>query len=120
MKLQTSFSLLNWAVFQFHKQENIKGFSNHYWNGITTLEWAKVAEEIIKLDLEHAVFVQPTIETLSKYELLNLIKEVFTPGSTSIIEKVEGDKFQNKSLKPNAQVNPIKVQLEELKEWLFA
>lgn len=116
----TSFSLLNWAVFQFHKQENIKGFSNHYWNGITTLEWAKVAEEIIKLDLEHAVFVQPTIETLSKYELLNLIKEVFTPGSTSIIEKVESDKFQNKSLKPNAQVNPIKVQLEELKEWLFA
>ena len=115
----THFSLLNWAVFQFHLQENIKGFSNHYWNGITTLEWAKIAEGIINLELEDAVFLQPTIETISKYELLTLIKEVFIPNSTSIIEKVESDKFQNKSLKSNSQVNPIKVQLEELKEWLL-
>lgn len=113
----TNFSLLNWAVSQFEKEEDIKGFSNHYWNGITTLEWAKAAEEIIKLDLSEAMFIQPTVDTLSKYELLVEIKARFAPASKSTISSVEGDKFQNKSLKSNASVNSLTRQLIELKEW---
>jgi hypothetical protein len=49
--------------------------------------------------------------------LLGLIKEVFTPDSKTLISAVESEKFQNKSLAPNAQVNSIKDQLVELKEW---
>jgi dTDP-4-dehydrorhamnose reductase len=114
---KTDFSLLNWAVTQFNNDANISGFTNHYWNGITTLEWAKVAEALVNLDMEEAAFIQPTIKTLSKYELLGLIKEVFTPDSKTLISAVESEKFQNKSLAPNAQVNSIKDQLVELKEW---
>lgn len=114
---KTNFSLLNWAVTQFNNDANISGFTNHYWNGITTLEWAKVAEALINMDLEEAAFVQPTIETLSKYDLLLMIKEVFTPNSETIISAVASEKFQNKSLAPNAQVNSIRDQLVELKEW---
>jgi dTDP-4-dehydrorhamnose reductase len=113
----TSFSLLNWALSQFEQDKDIKGFTNHYWNGITTLEWAKVAEEIINLDLSEAMFIQPTVDTLSKYDLLVLIKSRFAANSKSVIEPVESDKFQNKSLKANAEVNSINRQLIELKEW---
>jgi dTDP-4-dehydrorhamnose reductase len=113
----TNFSLLNWAVSQFNQELNIRGFTNHYWNGITTLEWAKVAEEIIKIHSDEAIFVQPTIKTLSKHDLLVLIKSEFSLNSKSIIDPVEGDNFQNKSLAPNIEVSSLSQQLTELKEW---
>ena len=108
-------SLVEWV--KSSANTTINGFTNHYWNGITTLEWAKVAEALINLDMEEAAFIQPTIKTLSKYEVLGLIKEVFTPDSKTVISAVESEKFQNKSLASNAQVNSIKDQLVELKEW---
>jgi len=115
----TSFSLLNWACSKFKNNEDINGFDNHYWNGITTLEWAKVCLRAIDGDLINKKFIQPGIEKISKYDLLNHIKNEFYRDSKSIIKKISHDKSQNKSLQPNLQVPPIEVMLSELKNWDF-
>jgi dTDP-4-dehydrorhamnose reductase len=75
-------SLLEWFLGQ---KENsvLKGFTHHYWNGITTLQFAKVCEkiisqnifsEMIKIQHTHHVVINNTV---TKYELLNIFKTIF-------------------------------------------
>ncbi len=113
----TSFSLLNWACSNFENNNDINGFNNHYWNGITTLEWAKIALRMIHGDLKDESFIQPTIKTLSKYDLLNHIKNEFNPDSTSHINSISHEKSQNKSLSTTLVVPTIEKMLSELREW---
>ena len=44
-ELYNKVSLMEWF---FKQSENANGYVNHYWNGITTLEWAKQSYNIIK------------------------------------------------------------------------
>lgn len=68
------------SLFEFVRktdQNPIKGFINHQWNGITTLQFAKVCHKIIRDDLwvddlRH-VFSLP----MSKYQLVSTINKVF-------------------------------------------
>jgi dTDP-4-dehydrorhamnose reductase len=113
----TSFSLLNWACSNFENNNDVNGFDNHYWNGITTLEWSKIALRMIDGDLKNESFIQPTIKTVSKYDLLNYIKNVFNPDSMSHINKITHEKSQNKSLATTLVVPTIEEMLSELKEW---
>lgn len=69
-------SLLEWIKSQEGKEVN--GFTNHYWNGITTEQYAKVCEYIIRnglwsVGLAH-VF---SPNSVSKYQLLNIVNEKF-------------------------------------------
>ena len=69
-------SLLEWAKSQRGKQAN--GFTNHYWNGVTTIYLAEIIENIIKNNLyEKDIFHIFSPEIVSKYELLNLINEIY-------------------------------------------
>jgi dTDP-4-dehydrorhamnose reductase len=40
-------SLISWV--QDQREEEINGFTNHLWNGITTLQYAKICEKIINI-----------------------------------------------------------------------
>ncbi len=63
-------SLLNWFLGQSANSE-INGFTNHYWNGVTTLHFAKICKAIMEdeLQLPHVQHLLPK-DILSKYELL--------------------------------------------------
>ena len=70
-------SLLNW--FLRTDESVVNGFTDHEWNGITTLNFAKIVLGITKneqtqIKLQHLV---PS-DKVNKYELLNLFKEYFT------------------------------------------
>jgi len=70
-------SLLDW----FLRQQNgatVDGFTNHLWNGITTLHFAKVCYGIISsnLPLPHIQHVIPTGKT-TKFDLLQLLAKYF-------------------------------------------
>jgi dTDP-4-dehydrorhamnose reductase len=69
-------SLLEWVKSK--RKETVKGFTNHFWNGITCLQFAKVCENIIDEDLfwsgvKH-VF---SPDSFTKKELVELISEVY-------------------------------------------
>ncbi len=79
-------SLIEWAKSQSNK--TINGYSNHLWNGITCLELSKLIDNMIKTKnfwpgVKH-IF---SPKTVSKYELLNIINEIY--NLNIIINKIE-------------------------------
>ena len=68
-------SLLSWFLSQ-KKNAIINGYSNHYWNGITTLHFAKLCHAIIKRsnDIPNLLHFIPA-NNISKYELLKIIAD---------------------------------------------
>ncbi len=69
-------SLLEWARSQAGKSVN--GFTNHRWNGVTTVYLAEIIDRIIDEGLyERGIFHIHTRESLDKFELLSLIDEVY-------------------------------------------
>jgi dTDP-4-dehydrorhamnose reductase len=68
--------LLAWALGQ-HGQA-IPGFVNHRWNGVTTVALARGVIRILADDLyDPGVFHLHASDSVSKYELLDTIREVF-------------------------------------------
>lgn len=68
------YNLLCWALSQSH----INGFTNHVWNGVTTLELARMVDLIITKSLYAEGTRHIFSDDCNKYELLKLICEVFT------------------------------------------
>lgn len=68
-------SLLEWVKSQNGK--TIKGFDNHFWNGVTCLQLAKIIHQIISLNLYwNGVRHIYSPRSISKYELIEqIIKE---------------------------------------------
>jgi len=69
-------SLLEWIIS--NKNNTINGYTNHYWNGITCYQFAKIVKEIIEKKLywkgvKH--IFSPDI--VSKYELSHLINNIY-------------------------------------------
>lgn len=74
-ELKTKYGLLE---FVRHAPPPLRGFTNHWWNGITTRQFAVVCEQIIKTDawtpsLSH-IF---SPRDVSKYELVKVIGKVY-------------------------------------------
>jgi dTDP-4-dehydrorhamnose reductase len=109
IELNSADSLLCW----FLKQTNANGYTQAKWNGITTLEWAKQCKNIIENThiLEHTIF---GTECVSKFELLNLIKDVFQHDIE--ITPIDGI-GKDKCLVADIKLVDIKQQLVELKEF---
>ena len=96
-ELKPARSLLEWLRGQGPKAE-VKGFDNHWWNGITTLAFAKLCYGIIKSDIP-LPFMQHIIpaDFVSKYELLNEIASAY--GRDDIkIEKADAPSCVDRTL----------------------
>jgi dTDP-4-dehydrorhamnose reductase len=106
------FSLLNWFLNSAEQGSEVKGFTNHFWNGITTLEWARIAARIISGEYTGNLF-QIASEKASKYELLKKMAAVFRPGYN--IKEATHPKYQNKCLESSFDLRDQKKMLEELK-----
>jgi len=70
------FSLMNW--FLKNKEKEVSGFQNHMWNGVTTLNFSKVVEGMIK-NHNFSFKTQHLIpkNTISKAQLLEELKKHF-------------------------------------------
>jgi len=106
-------SLLEWFL---NSENEVKGYTKTMWSGITTLEWAKQCLNLIKNweSYNKETIIEGTC--LSKYNLLNLIKEIFNK-EINIIPDNGVD--INKCLKGNIKVSDIKIQLQELKNYYY-
>lgn len=106
--------LMGWFLRQ---DGEVTGYVNHLWNGITTLEWAKVCFEIISGSDRHSrAIVQPGVEpAVSKYELLALISRVWEKEIS--IKPVNAPEAIDRTLVPTLLRPALSEQLAEMKRW---
>lgn len=107
-------SLLDWFL-NISEDEVLNGYINYYWNGITTLQWAKIAEEIIINWENTSTLIQVGSEGISKCELLRIMGTVY--NKKNIINDFEMNVPLNKMLISDYNLPTIKEQLIELKKF---
>ena len=109
-ELSSKASLLEW----FLSQENeVDGYSKAIWSGNTTLEWAKHCYNLISDWDKYKLQTTLQGETISKYDLLKNISNVW--GKKIKINKVQ--KRIDRSLIGDIKTSNIKTQLIELKNF---
>jgi len=104
--------LLEW--FLTLKEMSVVGYGEWYWNGITTLQWAKVCYNICRNWEEYSYLTIPYTECISKYKLLQIINDVY---KKEIIINKSNFPQANKCLKGNLPTPTIKEQLLELQSF---
>jgi dTDP-4-dehydrorhamnose reductase len=122
-ELKNKKSLLEWVKSNDSKAgKEIKGYTNHYWNGVTCLQLAKIINYIIDNNLywngiKH--FFSPT--SVSKYELIELIILIY---KLNIKVNKCTSTYTNKTLntiKPHElddyKIPELKDQISELKHF---
>jgi dTDP-4-dehydrorhamnose reductase len=107
----TSFGLMEWFL---SKNGIVTGYTDHYWNGLTTLELSKIILNIIDQNkftkgIQH-LYSQNTV---SKFDLLNMISKNIH-SECNIIPIENGIKFYTLSSIINNSTITIDQQLTEL------
>jgi dTDP-4-dehydrorhamnose reductase len=83
-------SLLEWVRNQ-PKNAEILGYTDHYWNGITSMHFAKIARGIIENDLfEAGVFHVLPQDSATKCELVTLIAKHLGRSDIKVIPTETG------------------------------
>ena len=91
----TGTGLFQWIVT--NPQQELQGWDNAWWNGITTLELAKCIEKYMSSPTITGVYhVVNNENKISKYDLVSKINEVYQLGKT--ILRTQGPKPVNKIL----------------------
>jgi dTDP-4-dehydrorhamnose reductase len=112
-------SLVEWV--KSNKDKEIKGYTNHFWNGITCLQFIKVCESIIEnknywKDVKH-VF-SPT--SVTKYELVSMISDIYDLNIKIIPHETEikCDRTLSSSRDDiKISIPELKQQIEEMKKY---
>lgn len=106
--------LMSWFLQQ---QGPVRGFVNHVWNGITTLEWSKVCLELMQgqQPWQTPLWQVGVWPPVSKYELLQMIGSSWDHKVP--IEAVHAPSGVDRSLKPTWLRCTLPEQLLELKQW---
>jgi dTDP-4-dehydrorhamnose reductase len=111
--------LFDWFFFN---KFSVKGYTNVYWSGVTTLQLAKVIFNAIEFNISGLINVSNNI-ALSKYDLLKIIDSVFFDSKRIIIS--DNLLKTNKSLIPSSYQYNITIpgyseMIFELKEWIYS
>jgi len=110
-------SLVAWVKSMAGK--DAKGFLNHFWNGVTTKQYAKVCEHIIREDLyEIGLFHVFSPQTVNKHELLQLINDKYALNinisAVSVDQPVDRTLSTIKDLNGVLRVPSLVEQIEEM------
>jgi dTDP-4-dehydrorhamnose reductase len=113
-ELGTGWGLMGWF---FRQSGEVNGYTNHLWNGITTLEWAEVAWEIAngRLVTEGPLIQAGTWPPLSKCDVLQLIAKAW--GRSVTIRPTEAKDAVNRTLVPTLKRPDLEQQLNKLRAW---
>jgi len=111
-------SLIEWV--KSNKNNNVNGYVNHFWNGITCLQYAKICEDIIVNNkywkgIKHI----HSVETVSKFELVNMISDIY--GLNIKVNKFSTEDKCDRSLSSiydnNFNISPLYEQIVEQKDF---
>lgn len=98
-------SLMDWFLGQ-EQNSSVNGYTNHQWNGVTTLHYARLCQGIIKsnLGLAHIQHIVPG-NLISKANLLRAFANEFNRKDITVVD-VEAPKVIDRTLSTdNSDVN---------------
>lgn len=102
----TTYGLMEWFL---SKDGIVNGYTDHYWNGLTTLELSKVILNMIrKRSFINGVQHLYSYNTVSKFELLNIISKR-SNSKCNIIPIEAGIKYYTL----NSNINSPRISLEQ-------
>ncbi|RAV01242.1 SDR family oxidoreductase [Paenibacillus sp. YN15] len=109
--------LFDWFM---SRQGVVKGYTEVYWNGVTTLQLAKSVERMLAAGISGLVHLTAP-QKVSKYELLCLFKEIF--GKTDAVIVPDGHFRQDRTLRCTREdaalaVPEYRIMLAELRDWM--
>jgi dTDP-4-dehydrorhamnose reductase len=85
-ELSTSNSLLNWFLGR-GSNSKIEGYTNHFWNGVTTFHFGRVVSGVINTNnFQVGTFHLVPKDSVSKFELLKLFGKFFNRQDIEIRE----------------------------------
>jgi dTDP-4-dehydrorhamnose reductase len=110
-------SLLEWAKSQAGKEVN--GYTNHFWNGVTTVYLAEVIENILLNNMyQKGLFHIYSPNTVNKYELLQIFDSVYQLGLkiNSITAKDSADRSMSSlfDLTSKVCIKELQLQVSEM------
>ncbi|MGO8926061.1 MAG: sugar nucleotide-binding protein [Limisphaerales bacterium] len=113
-ELGTGWGLMGWFLRQ---SGEVSGYTNHLWNGITTLEWAEVAWELMngQLSAEGPLIQAGTWPAMSKCEVLQLIGKAW--GLAMKVRPAEAKDAVDRTLLPTLKRPELEHQLSKLRAW---
>ena len=94
--------------------DEMGGWSENYWNGITTLQWAKICYDMILNWDSYNIVNIPGTECVSKYDLVNIFKKIYNKKIK--INKDDSIKV-NKCQEVEIVTPSIENQLKEMKKY---
>ena len=113
-------SLLEWVIS--NENRTINGYSNHFWNGVTCLQLAKIIHKIISENtywkgVRH--IYSPT--TVSKYELCKMISDIYELNiKVKEFDTEKVDKSLTTIYQVDIQVPELLDQIKEMREFIFS
>ena len=117
---QNGIGLFHWFMSQ-SDDDVLKGFTNAFWSGLTTLELAKVIMEIINQNISGLIQVTPSSK-IDKYSLISLFNSIYKNDKMAI--EPNGNYHVDKSLVSirtdfDYQVPSYQKMLESQKDWIL-
>ena len=117
-EINTGRSLVEWVKSE--SGNSIFGYTNHYWNGVTCLQFAKICEHIIDNNLFWEGIRHIHSNKLNKYELVSLINDVYSLNIN--ISKKETDLPCDRSMTSkfsfeDFNIPLLRTQISEMKEF---
>lgn len=117
-ELRNQISLLEWV--KSNKGKKVNGYTNHIWNGITCLQFAKICEDIIiNNDYWEGVHHITSPDTVNKYELVKMISDVYELGIevTPFISNIPCDRSMKTIYRAFFSIPHLKEQLIEMRKF---
>ena len=97
-------SLISWAKSM--RDKDVKGFTNHIWNGITTDYFGKICKKIISEDLyKEGLFHVYSNTDVTKAEMLHIFNNKWSLNLK--IEEVEASEKIDRSLRTKNDINDV-------------
>lgn len=113
LELQNKKSFMEWVINSLKDGKTINCWDNHYWNGITCLQYCKIIEQIVREQMfwkgiRH--IYSPVAK--SKYELAQIIAETFVP-TNGFVNQSSTSEPVDKTL---SSIYPTLFEIPDLKE----
>ncbi len=107
-------SLIEWAKSQ--KGKEVKGFNNHLWNGVTTKQYARVCDDIIRGGFwQEGLFHVHSPLIVNKYNMMLYFNERFKLGlkiqSVNTPEPCDRSLLSEKDLCSKLSIPPVREQI---------
>lgn len=109
-------SLIEWV--KSNKNGKLNGYTNHYWNGITCLELAKIIKDIIDTNsFWQGVKNIASPEIVTKYQLCNYINEIYNLNIN--IEKYDDSVSKNMTISCDKTFNLNNIYQQLVEQFNF-